>query len=67
MLLTALALTFVVFCLTNITPNLGKLATRQGNLRMTDAQVATWLGNRAYLDPNVTRYGQWLGVLCAAT
>ena len=63
MLLTALCLTFVVFFLTNLYPNLEKLAKTQGNFRMSDEQVSTWLGNRGYTRPVLTKYGEWLGVL----
>ncbi|MEM9127853.1 MAG: ABC transporter permease, partial [Pseudomonadota bacterium] len=63
MLLTALCLTFVVFFLTNLYPNLEKLAKTQGNQRMSDEQVETWLGNRGYLQPTLIKYGQWLGVM----
>lgn len=63
MLLTALCLTFIVFVLTNLYPNLEKLAKSEGNFRMTDEQVATWLGNRGFLEPLPVKYGQWLGVL----
>ncbi|CUH43753.1 MULTISPECIES: ABC transporter permease [Ruegeria] len=63
MLLTALCLTFVVFFLTNLYPNLEKLAKTQGNQRMSDEQVETWLDNRGYLQPTLVKYGQWLGVL----
>lgn len=63
MILTALALTFIVFSLTNLYPNLEKLAKSEGNFRMSDEQVATWLGNRGYLDPTWSKYGQWLGVV----
>ena len=62
MLLTILCLTFVVFFLTNLQPNLEKLAKTQGNMRMTDAQVQTWLANRGYDRPIFVRYGEWLGV-----
>lgn len=62
MLLTALCLTFIVFFLTNLYPNLEKLAKTQGNMRMTDAQVENWLGDRGYLRPMLVRYGEWLGV-----
>ncbi|CUJ93149.1 Glutathione transport system permease protein GsiC [Ruegeria denitrificans] len=62
MLLTALCLTFVVFFLTNLYPNLEKLAKTQGNQRMSDEQVEAWLGNRGYLQPTLIKYGQWLGV-----
>ncbi len=63
MLLTALCLTFVVFFLTNLYPNLEKLAKTQGNQRMTDEQVQTWLDNRGYTDPLLIKYGRWLGVV----
>ena len=54
MILTALCLTFVVFYLTNLPPNLEKLAKTQGNFRMSEDQVATWLGimsSRAFWSP----------------
>ncbi|MBJ3762877.1 ABC transporter permease [Maribius pontilimi] len=63
MILTALCLTFIVFFLTNLYPNLEKLAKTQGNMRMTDTQVDSWLENRGYLEPLPVKYGQWLGVL----
>ncbi|TMV06549.1 ABC transporter permease [Ruegeria sediminis] len=62
MLLTALCLTFVVFFLTNLYPNLEKLAKTQGNQRMSDEQVSAWLENRGYRQPMLVKYGQWLGV-----
>jgi len=62
MLLTALCLTFVVFFLTNLYPNLEKLAKTQGNMRMSDEQVSTWLGNRGYTQPLPRKYAEWLGV-----
>ena len=63
MLLTALCLTFVVFVLTNLTPNLEKLAKTQGNFRMTDAEVTSYLESNGYLQPMVVKYAQWLGVM----
>ncbi|MDQ2067812.1 ABC transporter permease, partial [Xinfangfangia sp. CPCC 101601] len=39
MLMTVLALTFVVFYLTNLPPNLEKLAKSEASARMTDEQV----------------------------
>lgn len=63
MILTALCLTFIVFFLTNLYPNLEKLAKNQGNQRMTDEQVVQWLNNRGYLQPTIVKYGEWLGVL----
>ncbi|MET4103031.1 peptide/nickel transport system permease protein [Roseovarius sp. MBR-78] len=62
MLLTALCLTFIVFFLTNLYPNLEKLAKTQGNFRMTDAEVASYLERNGYLDPLPVKYGQWMGV-----
>jgi len=62
MLLTILCLTFIVFVLTNLEPNLEKLAKTQGNQRMTDPEVAAWLANRGYDRPVLVRYGEWLGV-----
>jgi len=62
MLLTILCLTFIVFWLTNLEPNLEKLAKTQGNMRMTDEQVDSWLAARGYDRPMVVKYGEWLGV-----
>ncbi|MEM6373280.1 MAG: ABC transporter permease [Pseudomonadota bacterium] len=62
MLLTAICLTFLVFFLTNLYPNLEKLAKTQGNFRMSDEAVSSWLGNRGYLDNTFVKYGRWLGV-----
>ena len=53
--LTALCLTFVVFFLTNLEPNLEKLTKTQGNMRMTDAQVSSWLENNGYRQPLLLR------------
>ena len=63
MILTALCLTFIVFFLTNLYPNLEKLAKTQGNMRMSDEAVASWLEKRGYLEPVPVKYAQWLGVL----
>ncbi|MEM9317583.1 MAG: ABC transporter permease [Pseudomonadota bacterium] len=62
MALTALCLTFIVFFLTNLDPNLEKLAKTQGNARMSDAEVESWLDRNGYGGPLFIRYGQWLGV-----
>ncbi|WP_299653309.1 ABC transporter permease [uncultured Tateyamaria sp.] len=62
MLLTALCLTFIVFFLTNLYPNLEKLAKTQGNFRMSDEAVASWLDDRGYIDNTFVKYGRWLGV-----
>ena len=63
MILTALCLTFIVFFLTNLYPNLEKLAKTQGNFRMSEEQVATWLDNRGYGRNVFVKYGEWLGVV----
>jgi len=63
MLLTALCLTLIVFFLTNLYPNLEKLAKTEGNMRMTDEQVASYLENNGYMQPLLLKYGQWLGVM----
>ncbi len=63
MLLTALCLTFIVFWLTNLQPNLEKLAKNQGNFRMSDEQVEKWLDDRGYRQGIFKRYGEWLGVV----
>ncbi len=63
MILTALCLTFIVFFLTNLFPNLEKLAKTQGNFRMSDEAVTSWLGKRGYLQPVPLKYGEWLGVV----
>lgn len=63
MILTALCLTFVVFFLTNLYPNLEKLAKTEGNMRMSDEQVISWLDNRGYTQNVFKRYGEWLGIV----
>ncbi len=63
MILTALCLTFLVFFLTNLYPNLEKLAKTQGNFRMSDEAVASFLEKRGYLQPVPVKYGEWLGVV----
>ena len=62
MLLTALALTFIVFFLTNLSPNLEKLARSEGSVRMTDAAVQSWIEENGPGGSVVGRYAQWLGV-----
>ena len=37
----------------------------EGNMRMTDEQVVSWIDKNGYGGPMMTRYGQWLGVLPA--
>lgn len=63
MALTAIALTFIVFYLTNLPPNLEKLAKSEGSVRMADDAVASWLERNGHTGPMLVRYGQWLGVV----
>jgi len=63
MLLTAFVLTFVVFFLTNLSPNLEKLARSEGSVRMSDESVAAWIEQNGHGGSVFTRYGQWLGVV----
>ncbi len=63
MLVTAVCLTFVVFWLTNLAPNLEKVAKTEAGARITDAEVVSWLDRNGYGGPIITRYGQWLGVV----
>lgn len=63
MVLTAFVLTFVVFYLTNLPPNLEKLARSEGSVRMTDEAVAQWIIDNGHGGSVLGRYGQWLGVM----
>ena len=63
MILTAICLTFIVFWLTNLYPKLEVLAKTQGNFRMSDEAVVSYLGNRGYMQALPVKYGQWLGVV----
>jgi peptide/nickel transport system permease protein len=63
MILTALCLTFIVFTLTNLYPNLEKLAKSEGNFRMSDEQVDSWLEKNGYIAPMPVKFGQWIGVV----
>jgi len=60
MLATMLALTFIVFYLVNLPGNLEKIAKTEGNMRMTDEQVASWLEKEGYSRPFLVRYGEWV-------
>lgn len=61
MALTMLVLTFIVFLLVNLEPNLKKLALEQNNNRMSAEQVESWLEKNGYRRPVLVRYGEWLG------
>ncbi|MDA9271134.1 ABC transporter permease [Planktomarina temperata] len=63
MLLTALSLTFIVFVMTNLQPNLEKLAKTQGNFRMSEAEVSSYLRDRGFDRPVTLKYGEWLGIV----
>lgn len=63
MLLTILCLTFIVFWLTNLSPNLERLAKTQANNRMTDEQVVSWLDARGYNRNVFVKYGEWIGLV----
>ncbi len=61
MVLTMLTLTFIVFSMVNLEPNLKKLALEQNNNRMTQQDVEVWLESEGYRRPLTTRYAEWLG------
>jgi peptide/nickel transport system permease protein len=61
MVLTMLCLTLIVFYMVNLDANLEKLAKTQGDMRMTDAEVESWLQENGYREPFFERYGEWLG------
>jgi peptide/nickel transport system permease protein len=63
MCLTALVLTFIVFFLTNLPPNLEKLAKSEASARMSDEDVGKWIINNGYGSSIFRRYGEWLGVV----
>ncbi len=60
MLMTMMVLTFIVFYLVNMEPNLRKLAKEQSNNRITEVEVQTWLEKNGYRRPIIERYGEWL-------
>jgi peptide/nickel transport system permease protein len=62
MILTALALSFIVFALTNLPPNLEKLARTEGSVRMSDESVLAWIEQNGHGGTMIARYGEWLGV-----
>lgn len=63
MILTAIALTFIVFFMTNLPPNLEKLAKSEASARMTDDQVDSWLEKNGFSRSVLVRYGEWVGVV----
>ena len=63
MILTALTLSFIVFALTNLQPNLEKLARTEGSVRMSDESVLAWIEQNGHGGSMLSRYGEWLGVV----
>ncbi len=63
MVLTMLCLTFVVFYLVNLEPNLRRLAISQLDMRASSQDLESWLDRNGYREPLAVRYGQWLGVV----
>jgi len=59
--LTMICLSFIVFTLVTIEPNLKKLALNQANMRMEEAAVQSWLEKNGYKRPLLVQYGEWLG------
>ncbi|MEZ5886421.1 MAG: ABC transporter permease [Paracoccaceae bacterium] len=63
MIFTAFCITFVVFYLTNLPPNLEKVAKSEAGSRISDAEVQSWLEKNGHAQPLLKRYGEWLGVV----
>lgn len=63
MMLTILCLTFIVFFLTNLHPNLVRLAKTQANNRMSVVQVDNWLEQRGFNRNIFVKYGEWIGIV----
>ena len=61
MVATMICLTFVVFYLVNLEPNLKKLALEQNNSRMTEEAVESWLLKEGYRRSILERYAEWIG------
>ena len=62
MLLTMLCLTFIVFYLVNLEPNLRKLAISQTEMHSSDQALESWLSKNGYRRPFLERYAAWLGI-----
>jgi peptide/nickel transport system permease protein len=62
MILSALCITIVVFYLTNLQPNLEKIAKSEAGSRITDEEVTSWLNKNGYGQPLLKRYGEWIGI-----
>ena len=59
--LTMICLSFIVFTLVTIEPNLKKLALNQANMRMEEEADQSWLEKHGYKRPLLVQYGEWLG------
>jgi peptide/nickel transport system permease protein len=62
MVLSAFCITFVVFFLTNLAPNLEKVAKSEAGTRISDEEVLSWLDKNGHTQPMLKRYGEWLGI-----
>lgn len=62
MALTMLCLTFVVFYIVNLEPNLRKLAISQTEMHASDEHIESWLTRNGYRRPFLERYAAWIGV-----
>ena len=60
MIVTMIALTFIVFYMVNLPGNLEKLAKTEGEMRMTDEEVQRWLEKEGLTRPFLVRYGEWI-------
>ncbi len=60
MFLTMVSLTFIVFTMVNLEPNLEKLAKTQNNNRMSEEAVESWLEKEGYRRPVLIRYQEWV-------
>lgn len=63
MILAALCLTFIVFWIMSLGPNLKRIAVTEVGSRISEAEMASWLEQNGYSRPLFVRYGEWLGVL----
>jgi peptide/nickel transport system permease protein len=62
MAMTMLCLTFVVFYLVNLEPNLRKLAISQTEMHASDEHIESWLMRNGYRRPFLERYAAWIGI-----
>ena len=60
MIATMIALTLIVFYMVNLPGNLEKLAKTEGEMRMSDEEVQSWLEKEGLTRPFFVRYGEWI-------